>query len=187
MVYFGRNMANDRNRHSISGSALSGKSAFESSEYAKWKIDDVDMLERLDMETVYVIEVESGKQEFDLYYSAEGILIKSVADTDNDSGNYLPAEVPAAIENFIKEKYPNARLAEIEVEHGMTEVDIIHNNISKEVVFNSSNQWAYTSWDVHRNALPVEVTSAIASSPQYAGYHVDEADFLKLHRRILSG
>lgn len=107
------------------------KSAFESSEYAKWKIDDVDMLERLDMETIYVIEVESGKQEFDLYYSAEGILIKSVADTDNDSGNYLPAEVPAAIENFIKEKYPNARLAEIEVEHGMTEVDIIHNNISK--------------------------------------------------------
>lgn len=79
-------MANDRNRHSISGSALSGKSAFESSEYAKWKIDDVDMLERLDMETVYVIEVESGKQEFDLYYSAEGILIKNVADTDNDSG-----------------------------------------------------------------------------------------------------
>ncbi|WP_320889167.1 PepSY-like domain-containing protein [Bacteroides sp.] len=155
------------------------KSAFESSEYAKWKIDDVDMLERLDMETVYVIEVESGKQEFDLYYSAEGILIKSVADTDNDSGNYLPAEVPAAIENFIKEKYPNARLAEIEVEHGMTEVDIIHNNISKEVVFNSSNQWAYTSWDVHRNALPVEVTSAIASSPQYAGYHVDEADFFE--------
>ena len=65
------------------------------------------------------------------------------------------------------------------MEHGMTEVDIIHNNISKEVVFNSSNQWAYTSWDVHRNALPVEVTNAIASSPQYAGYHVDEADFFE--------
>ena len=35
------------------------KSAFESSEYTKWKVDDVDMLERPDMEKVYVIEVES--------------------------------------------------------------------------------------------------------------------------------
>lgn len=78
------------------------KSAFESSEYAKWKVDDVDMLERPDMEKVYVIEVESGKQEFDLYYSEEGILVKSVADTDNDSENYLPAEIPATIETFIK-------------------------------------------------------------------------------------
>ena len=133
------------------------KSAFESSEYAKWKVDDVDMLERPDMEKVYVIEVESGKQEFDLYYSEEGILVKSVADTDNDSENYLPAEIPAAIETFIKKQYPNARLVEIEVEHGMTEVDIIDGNISKEIVFNSSNEWISTSWDVRRNELPETV------------------------------
>ena len=67
--------------------------------------------------------------------------MKSVADTDNDSENYLPAEIPAAIETFIKKQYPNARLVEIEVEHGMTEVDIIDGNISKEIVFNSSNEW----------------------------------------------
>ena len=155
------------------------KSAFESSEYAKWKVDDVDMLERPDMEKVYVIEVESGKQEFDLYYSEEGILVKSVADTDNDSENYLPAEIPAAIETFIKKQYPNARLVEIEVEHGMTEVDIIDGHISKEIVFNSSNEWISTSWDVRRNELPETVTHAIASSEKYAGYQIDDADFVE--------
>lgn len=155
------------------------KSAFESSEYAKWKVDDVDMLERPDMEKVYVIEVESGKQEFDLYYSEEGILVKSVADTDNDSENYLPTEIPAAIETFIKKQYPNARLVEIEVEHGMTEVDIIDGNISKEIVFNSSNEWISTSWDVRRNELPETVTHAIASSEKYAGYQIDDADFVE--------
>lgn len=155
------------------------KSAFESSEYAKWKVDDVDMLERPDMEKVYVIEVESGKQEFDLYYSEEGILVKSVADTDNDSENYLPVEIPAAIETFIKKQYPNARLVEIEVEHGMTEVDIIDGNISKEIVFNSSNEWISTSWDVRRNELPETVTHAIASSEKYAGYQIDDADFVE--------
>ncbi len=138
-----------------------------------------EVLERPDMEKVYVIEVESGKQEFDLYYSEEGILVKSVADTDNDSENYLPAEIPAAIETFIKKQYPNARLVEIEVEHGMTEVDIIDGNISKEIVFNSSNEWISTSWDVRRNELPETVTRAIASSEKYAGYQIDDADFVE--------
>lgn len=78
------------------------KSVFESSEYVKWKVDDVDMLECLDMEKVYVIEVEFGKQEFDLYYLEEGILVKSVVDMDNDLENYLFVEILVVIEIFIK-------------------------------------------------------------------------------------
>lgn len=77
---------------------------------AKWKIDDVDM-ERLD-ETVYINE--SKQQEFDLY-SRQKESIKNVADTDNDVRE-INFKV-AAIENFIK-KYPDTRLAEVEVEHG---------------------------------------------------------------------
>lgn len=38
------------------------KTAFAAGEYAQWHVDDVDMLERAGMETVYVIEVEQGKQ-----------------------------------------------------------------------------------------------------------------------------
>ena len=61
----------------------------------------------------------------------------------------------------------------------MTEVDIIDGNISKEIVFNSSNEWISTSWDVRRNELPETVTHAIASSEKYAGYQIDDADFVE--------
>ena len=36
------------------------KNSFEASLYAKWKIDDVDMLERPDAGTIYVLDVENG-------------------------------------------------------------------------------------------------------------------------------
>ena len=61
----------------------------------------------------------------------------------------------------------------------MTEVDIIDGIISKEIVFNSSNEWISTSWDVRRNELPKTVTHAIASSEKYAGYQIDDADFVE--------
>lgn len=61
------------------------KTAFQASEYADWKVDDIDKLERNGMETFYVIEVEtrSGniEKEADLYYSEE-------ASPHQDSGGH---------------------------------------------------------------------------------------------------
>ena len=48
----------------------------------RWSLDDVDMLVREGMEPVYVLEVEQGPREMDLYYNAEGILIKVVEDSE---------------------------------------------------------------------------------------------------------
>ena len=59
------------------------------SEYASWKRDDIDKLERTGVETVFVIEVEKQNQEVDLYYSADGTLIKSIVDTDDDNSEHL--------------------------------------------------------------------------------------------------
>ena len=56
------------------------KTAFQQGEYSTWKVDDVDMIERRDVETVYVIETEQGNSEVDLYYSPDGILVKTVLD-----------------------------------------------------------------------------------------------------------
>lgn len=47
------------------------KNAFKNSEYGQWSLDDVDMLVREGMEPVYVLEVEQGPREMDLYYNAE--------------------------------------------------------------------------------------------------------------------
>ena len=66
------------------------KNAFKNSEYGQWSLDDVDMLVREGMEPVYVLEVEQGPREMDLYYNAEGILIKVVEDSEDDSEDYLP-------------------------------------------------------------------------------------------------
>lgn len=152
--------------------------AFKASEYATWSTDDVDRLERLDTETIYVIEVKNGRQEFDLIYSEDGILIKAIPDTDNDDyDEYLPDinPAPTAITEYINANYPDARIIEIDNEHGMTEVDIIHNNRSKEVVFNSKQEWVNTHYDVSQNEVEEIVLQALAAS-QYGNYHIDDIE-----------
>lgn len=152
--------------------------AFKNSEYANWTTDDIDRLERLDAEPIYVIEVKNGKQENDLYYSEDGILIKTIADNDdNDYQDYLPETnpTPSAITEFIKNKYPDARIIEIENEHGLTDVDIIHNNRGKEVTFNSKQEWINTHYDVLKNEVENNVLQALAAS-EYKDYYIDDIE-----------
>ncbi|MBD3589660.1 PepSY-like domain-containing protein [Bacteroides sp. GM023] len=160
------------------------KTSFETSEYKSWKIDDVDKLEREGFETVYVIEVENQNQEMDLYYSVNGELIKSVVDTDNDKDEYLPVQLTDVMKNVINERYPNAKIMEVDVEndrndwdYGYTEVDIIHNGISKDVLFNQSGNWYSTSWEVRKNELPDTVNNTIDN--QYGEYRFDDAKYIE--------
>lgn len=155
------------------------KSAFESGRYASWHVDDIDKLERKDVETVYVIEVEQGKQEMDLYYSESGIFIKEVADTDggHNSEGYLPSDLSAAVRTFINENYPDARIVEMDVEKEMTEVDIIHENKAKELLFTPDGTWVSTFWDVRTSDLPGAVTAAVQA--RYPDYVIDDADYVE--------
>lgn len=164
------------------------KTAFETGEYTKdlgWHIDDVDKLERAGVETVYVIEVENQNKEVDLYYSEEGILVKSIVDTDDDDRDeHLPVQLPDAMKNFINEKYPNAQIMEIDREddrndwdYGYTEVDILHNGISKDVLFDQNGNWFSTSWEVRKNELPEAVKATINN--QYGEYDFDDADYIE--------
>lgn len=162
------------------------KTSFEGSQYATWKKDnEVDKVERAGAETVYIIEVESATDvDVDLYYSENGILIKAVSDQPGNAtgdGSLLPdapAGVTSVVTEFIKEKYPNARIVEIDVEHGLTEVDIIDDNKGKEVLFDSNNEWISTSWDVAVMQLPAVIKEAIAAS-QYSTYLIDDAEYVE--------
>lgn len=162
------------------------KTSFEGSQYATWKKDnEVDKVERAGAETVYIIEVESATDvDVDLYYSENGILIKAVSDQPGNAtgdGSLLPdapAGVTSVVTEFIKEKYPNARIVEIDVEHGLTEVDIIDDNKGKEVLFDSNNEWISTSWDVAVMQLPAVIKEAIAAS-QYNTYLIDDAEYVE--------
>lgn len=162
------------------------KTAFESGKkYTTalgWRVDDVDKLERKDLETVYVIEVEKQDQEMDLYYSEEGTLIKAVPDTDNDRDDqYLPdqsVKLTEEMNNFLNTKYPSFKLVEVDKEDdgkyaGYTEVDIIHGSFAKEVLFDRSGKWVLTSWEVPFNTLPEPVKNTI--NTKYSG-QVDDDD-----------
>lgn len=97
---------------------------------------------------------------------------------DKDSDDLPSSQIPASIQTFIKEKYPNARIIEADIEKGMTDVDIMDGSLSKEVLFTSGEEWISTSWDIFPSALPVEIVNSIKQS-EYSGYHIDDADYFE--------
>lgn len=148
------------------------KSSFETGNYASWRVDDVDKLDRPDVETVFVIEVESGNQEIDLYYSEDGTLIKEIK---NDGNNiYEPIPVIESIIEDINKKYPNAKILDIDNENSYLEFDILHDNTKKEVAY-SNNEWIYTKWEVRQSQVPDVVMTALKNS-QYNNYRIDDID-----------
>lgn len=155
------------------------RSAFEAGEYGTWRIDDVDMLERTGMETVYVIEVEKGAEEYDLFFAPDGTLLKAVLDREgnNDSSEYLPSELPATITAFISSTYPSARILEIEREKGKIEVDILDGTVYRELVFNPDGEWQYTSTDMRVGEVPQQVMDAFEAS-EYSSYMIDDVDLI---------
>ena len=159
------------------------QTAFEASEYASapWRVDDVDMLEREGVETIYVIEVEKRENgietEVDLYYSADGVLVKMLTDAapDYDYGDYIPSRPATGIEEYIRTNYPGARITEIDYEHGMTEVEIIDSRMARELLFDGSGAWVYTKTEVRRSDVPQTVMQALENSG-YASYRIDDID-----------
>lgn len=159
------------------------QTVFSESEYASapWRVDDVDMLEREGVETIYVIEVEKRENgietEVDLYYSADGVLVKMLTDSapDYDYGDYIPSKPATSIEEWIRQNYPEARITEIDYEHGMTEVDIIDSRTPRELLFDGNNAWLYTKTEVRRTDVPENVMTTLANS-QYASYWIDDID-----------
>ena len=159
------------------------KTAFMSSTYSDWRIDDIDRLERAGMETFYVIEVEqrSGNisREADLYYSETGILIKTVLDEDEDYDyeDYLPSDIRTDITGLIGKMYPGATIVDIEYEDAGIEAEIIHDGRGKDVYLAMNLSWIRTEWDVRRSELPEAVTGKIAAN--WPGWKIDDSGYVE--------
>lgn len=153
----------------------------EKSIYYGWKETDIDKLERVDAATIYIIEVEQGENEVDLYYTEDGVLFKVETDKDNinNDNNLRPNEQADKIKSLINELYAGAVILEYETEkNGNIEVDILHNNIHKEVVFSAANEWIMTEWDIRVSDLPAIVTAAFNAS-DYKNYRIDDVDLFE--------
>ena len=146
-------------------------SSFKSGPYADWRVDDVDMVERLGMPTLYIIEVEKGKNEVELYYFEDGRLFKEVVDDDDDI--YLP-QVPSKITNAINEMYPGALVIDVDFEKGYYEVEILYENREMEMLFDNNYKWLYTKWD----ATPAELSDAVLNYIEnaYPDYEIDDVE-----------
>lgn len=156
------------------------QTAFRASAYATWEIEDVDMVERLEMEIVYVIEVEQYSQEMYLYYAADGVLVREETGTGEGShggSDYLPGINSGQFSDFLNERYPGARIIEVDREANGYEVDIVHDGRGKEVMFDLDGNWVLTTWDLRMNEVP-EVVKAAAQT-QYPDYRLDDADFVE--------
>ena len=77
------------------------------------------------------------------------------------------------IEAFIAERYPGATIIEKDNDDGYIEVEILHDGLEKEVVFNGRNEWIRTEWEIHRNQLPTEVIEVIEKAG-YSSRHIDD-------------
>lgn len=96
-----------------------------------------------------------------------------------DDDDSIPDTATKEIKAFIETKYPGARILKIEKDNNKTiEADIIHDNLSKDVVFDLNNNWLYTSWDLKISELPQAVKD-IVNDPAYTGYHIDDADYVE--------
>ena len=152
---------------------------------AAWHVDDVDKLLRNGQETVYVLEVERAEQEFDLYYSEDGVLLREVPDRDgnDDHGDMLPQELSKAISDFIARKYPGARIVDAEREKGNTEVDIIFAGKALEVCFGTGDAWLWTKTGVRLSEVPDVVRRTLQSS-QYGTWVIDDVDLYESPDRV---
>jgi hypothetical protein len=82
------------------------------------------------------------------------------------------------IRSFIEQKYQGARILYAEKDfNGEIEVEIIHDNIKKDVKFNRRDEWIKTSWDVAINELPDAARESVLN--RYQNYRIDDVDYIE--------
>ena len=162
------------------------RTAFFASEWAAARIEDVDKLEYPDREISYVIEIEQAGVDYDLWFSPDGVLVKAISEngTSNGTGNssgtvgYGPSSILPAVKEFIAQKYPGARIIDVETERTTIEVDIVDGRTPREVVFTRDGEWSHTETEIRKADVPTTVLNALSTSP-YASWHIDDISFFE--------
>lgn len=150
--------------------------ALKSSIYADWYIDEIT---RVGYETIYIIEVEQGKNEVDLVYNADGVLLKEIVEGGggHDNGDYLPSALPSEIKSYITTNHASARIVDVDIEKFGWEVEIVEGRIKKDIYFNLEKEWLLTKWDIKKSEIPEIVLTGIKNSI-YADWKIDDVEYV---------
>ena len=143
-----------------------------------WSVDDIDEIQRPAYDNVYIIEVEQGgRPDYSLYFDINGTLIREVEE-DGGGTHYdmINNSMPLEIQQFINTQYPGATVVDIDIERGGYEIDVRHDGLSKEIIFDSQYNWVMTSTDYTRN-VPADVRSAVEA--KYPGKRIDDCDYIE--------
>lgn len=161
--------------------------AFGTTEYgqagSEWRVDrEVDVLERNDgSETIYIIEAERGESEVDLYYTAEGVLVKEILDAapDKDYGEYLPQTPDGTLQAWLEQRFPGYRLVDLDTDDGGLEVEFIYERQKYEAFFTRSGEWLYYKADLRYSSglIPAAVKATVeAADLMQQGAWVDDVE-----------
>ena len=132
-------------------------------------IDDIDRYTTATGEDFYCFELETRfDDDIEVYISITGEILSGRPSFGNSGG----AAVNNDIEAFIADKYPGAVILEKDNDDGYIEVEIRHDGIEKEVIFNGRYEWIRTKWEISRHRLPEEIINAIVA----AGYSASQID-----------
>ena len=151
--------------------------SIQSGEYAGWRIEDVDYIERRDMEPIYVVDMELGEQDVDLHYSVDGHLLQAV--TDGSNQQMRPEAQGDAIKQAVLAKYPSAKILDIDREAGYVEVELWCDNAYFEMILDLDLNWVQSVYEVFWQQVPDAVKAALAADGYNFNVREDDADMIK--------
>lgn len=89
----------------------------------------------------------------------------------DDYGDMMLRSNANDIQAAVVKIYPQARIVEMDKDRQTIEVDIIDNNIKRNVYLDLSFNWLRTETEIRRDALPIEAANRLAS--EYANWVID--------------
>lgn len=150
------------------------KKTFKDGEYAGWYIDEIEVIERVNMETLYQLDVEKKDKEYKLSYSQDGILLAVDLDGGNNYKKTLPVSFPVKLQEYLKGNYPEARIVGIEAGKVTTEVKIIDGSTGKTLIFDHHGEWVLTKTKITRSEVPQNVFNVLRASEYASSYLIED-------------
>ena len=89
----------------------------------------------------------------------------------DDYGDMMLRSNANDIQAAVVKIYPQARIVEMDKDRQTIEVDIIDNNIKRDIYLDLSFNWLRTETEIRRDTLPIEAVNRLAS--EYANWVID--------------
>lgn len=130
--------------------------------FALWTIDDAYIINRDGFGSVYKVEVQQGSQDFDLYFSEYGNLIKKSEDAQNDADE--PILIPSQVASLLEMTFQESVLLDIISNDSGYQLFMLDNTLFQIVQLNNNYIWTSTTWQLTKQEVPSLIMQAFGAS-----------------------